>query len=112
MNNVDAYALAGLTAASARLSIRAQNIANMNTEGYRPVVPVQTAEAAGPVVRPVQLPPDRAQQRIPGTDFVEPGTSIEGEIVDTIETSVAYKASAKVLKTGQELDKALLDILA
>jgi flagellar basal body rod protein FlgC len=112
MNSIDGYALAGLNAVSTRISIRAENIANLGTEGYRPIAPMQTAEAAGPVVHAVQTPPDRAQKKLPGTDLVEPGTSLEGELVDTIESTVVYKVSAKVLKTSQELDKALFDIIA
>jgi len=111
MNSITSYALAGLTAASERVSIRAQNIANQQTEGYRPIEPVQTADAGGPVVTARQAPPDQAQQKIPGTDFVEPGTDLAGEIVDTIESSILYKANAKVLKTSAELDKSLLDIV-
>ena len=112
MNSIDGYAIAGLNAASTRLSIRAQNIANIGTEGYLPVAPVQTAEAAGPVVRAVPLSPDHTQSKLPGTDLVEPGSSLEGEIVDTMVSGIAYKANAKVLKVSRELDKALLDILA
>jgi flagellar hook-associated protein FlgK len=113
MNDIMGIAVSGMRAASTRLSVHAENIANQQTEGYRPVRPVQTTGPAGEAVVQVQrLPPEQAQQRIQGTDFVVPQTSLEGEMVGTMESETAYKASAKLVKTAREMDQALFDILA
>lgn len=113
MSGILSIAVAGLQAASSRLSVHAANIANQQTEGYRPLRPVQTTGSSGePVLRAEQAPAAEAQQRIPGTDFVVSQTSLEGEMVGSLESATAYKASAKLVKTAEELDKALLDILS
>lgn len=106
------FALAGLRAASQRIQIRAENVVNVQTEGYRPAVPVQTAQAAGPIVRAERLPPERAQSVLPGTGFVLPEVSLEAEFADILVSETAYKASASLLRTSRELDQALFDILA
>jgi len=112
MNDILGIAVSGMRAASARLSVHAGNIANQQTEGYHPVRPAQTTGPTGePIVQAQRLSPDRAQQRIPGTDFVVPETSLENEMVGTMESETAYKASAKLVKTAREMDKALFDIL-
>ncbi len=95
--------LAGLRAAELRVSVRAQNIANWQSEGYRPYVPVQTSEGAGPVVkvtRPAQLT----------GDF--PEVDLAGEIVDMQMAKHAYEASAKIIRTVDEMEKTLLDAFA
>src|SRR5262249_8485860 len=113
MSGILSMAVAGLQAASSRLSVHAANIANQQTVGYRALKPVQTTGSTGePVLRVAQASAAEAQQRIPGTDFVVPGTSLEGEMVGSLESATAYKASAKLVKTAEELDKALLDILS
>jgi hypothetical protein len=113
MSGILSIAVAGLQAASSRLSVHAANIANQQTEGYRPLRPVQTTGSSGePVLQVERAPVSDAQQRVPGTDFVVPGKSLEGEMVGSLESATAYKASAKLVKTAEELDKALLDILS
>ena len=111
MTDILGIAVSGLRAASARLSVHAENIANQQSEGYRPSRPVQTTGATGEPILQIQQTGD-PQRRLPGTDFVEPGTSLENEMVGSMESETAYKADAKLIKTARELDKALLDILA
>jgi len=105
-------ALAGLNAASTRVAVRGENIANAQSEGYRVGVPVQTAQAAGPVVRVERAPADKAQTKIPGTDLVASQVDLASELTDLIISGAAYKASAKVLKAASEMEKEALDILA
>ena len=110
MVGIMSIAMAGLNAASSRLSVHAENIANLGTEGYRPLTPVQTTGSAGePVLRAARQP--QAQQRVAGTDFVEPQSDLAAEIVGSLQSETAYKASAKLIKTAQDLDKTLLDII-
>lgn len=109
---VNSIALAGLTAATQRFSAHAQNIANQQSEGFRPVTAEQTTQETGaPVVRVRQAPPEQAQQRLQGTDFVVPQSDLATEMVGIIESETAYKASAKLLKSAQDMDQALFDVL-
>ena len=95
--------LAGLRAADARVNVRAQNIVNWQTEGYRPLVPVQTSDGAGPVVR-VTRPAELTG------DF--PFVDIASEIVDMQLAKHAYRASASIIRTVDEMSKTLLDTFA
>jgi len=96
--------LAGLRAAETRVAIRAQNIVNWQSANYRPLVPVQTtAEGGGPIVRvtrPLEL----------SGDF--PFVDIAGELVDMQLAKHAYRASAVVVRTAEEMSKTLLDTFA
>lgn len=103
MSNAMNIGIAGLRAAETRVHVRAQNIVNWQSEDYRPLVPVQTSEAAGPVVRvsrPAELTGDY------------PFVDIEAEIVDMQIAKRAYQASAKVIRTADEMSKTLLDTFA
>lgn len=95
--------LAGLKAAETRVGVRAQNIANWQSEGYRPLVPVQTSQSSGPVVkvtRPAEL----------SGDF--PYVDIASEIVDMNVAKHAYRASAQIIRTADDMQKTLLDAFA
>jgi flagellar hook protein FlgE len=95
--------IAGLRAAETRVAIRAQNIVNWQSENYRPLVPVQTSQGSGPVVevtRPAEL----------SGDF--PYVDLASEIVDMNVAKHAYRASAQIIRTADEMQKTLLDALA
>jgi len=97
--------LAGMRAAETRVNIRAQNIVNWQSENYTPQVPVQTSEGpnATPVVR-VTRPPELSG------DF--PFVDLASEIVDMQMAKHAYAASAKIVRTADEMSKTLLDAIA
>lgn len=106
------YAVSGLGAAAKRFAIRAQNIVNLQSEGYRPLLPVQTSGAGGPELRAVPLSSAYAQHHFPGTELVAPPVSLESELSDILLSKLAYKASAAMIRTQREFDDALLDIVA
>lgn len=95
--------IAGLKAAEARVSARAENIVNWQSEGYRPLVPVQTSAANGPVVK-ITRPADLTG------DF--PFVDLAAEFVDMSLAKHAYQASAKIIRTADEMQKSLLDAIA
>jgi flagellar hook protein FlgE len=98
-----AYGIAGLRAAEMRVSARAQNIVNWQSQNYRPIVPHQTTGASNePVVKITRA-------ELSG-DF--PFVDLENEIVDMQMAKRAYQASAKVIRTADEMSKTLLDALA
>jgi hypothetical protein len=95
---------AGLRAAEARVNVRAQNIANWLSEDYRPLEPEQTTDESGaPRVR-VSRPPE-LQGEYPVVDTAS-------ELVDMKMAQRAYEASAKVMRTADEMSKTLLDAFA
>jgi flagellar hook-associated protein FlgK len=96
-------AVAGLRAAETRVHVRAQNVVNWLSEGYVRQVPVQTSQAGGPVVR-VQRPAELSG------DF--PYVDLATELVDMQLAKHAYRASAKVVRTADEMTRSLLDVIA
>lgn len=111
------FALAGLQAASTRVSVRAQNIANVQTPNYQPAVPVQTSTAVGPVVTI-----ERQSGSVPGNttspgnlapdlNFPVSSVQLESEISDLAISKNAYKAAALVLRTANEITEETLDLL-
>ena len=77
--------IAGLKAADMRVNIRAQNIVNWQSQGYQPLVPVQTSQGSGPVVKVTKA---ELSTEFPQVDLAE-------EIVDMNVAQTAYEASAK-----------------
>lgn len=114
------YATAGMQAATDRVSIRAGNIANVLTPGYRAVGVNQEATASGPVVTPRAPAEGSASAYAPAlspeaaTSFFEnpSDVSLERELVDMTMAKHAYKASAQVTKTVSEMQDALLDMFS
>jgi flagellar hook-associated protein FlgK len=96
-------AIAGLHAAETRVAVRATNIVNWQSQGYQPLVPVQTSQGAGPVVRVTR--PTVSAGEFPLVDLAT-------EMVDMTMAKHAYRASAHIIRTVDEMEKTLLDALA
>lgn len=105
MTNISNIAVSAFRAADARFAARAENIANANTEGYRTLTPEQISTAVGPVVRI-----SRAEKARPGDK--QPEVDLARELTDLIAIKYDYKAAAILLRTEDELNGKLLDILA
>ena len=103
MTSIFNIGLAGLKAAETRVSARAQNIVNWQSVDYRPLVPVQTSAANGPLVK-ITRPADLTG------DF--PFVDLAAEFVDMSLAKHAYQASAKIIRTADEMQKTLLDAIA
>lgn len=131
--------LAGMQAAADRVAIRANNIANVSTPGYRAEEVVQKSTPSGPVVSsrpPLDVSTQAASTAVAVDDAqsaeaqssnseTEPVTSeeiqasfysdisdvvLEAELVDMMAAEHAYKASAKVTNTIGQMEDTLLDI--
>ena len=118
----------GLMAQQKVLGAHAQNIANMHSTGtvsggknaYIPVDPVQISggNGGGPRVelRPVDPPgytvyaPPSAVSDKDGLVTV-PNISLDDQLIGTMQASHAYKANLAAIRTQDDMDKALLDIL-
>jgi len=112
MINALQIGLSGMRAAVTQLDASAANIANMNTKGYVPVEAVQSSSANGGVqasIQPQALSPEMqaAIADIPGgaEDFVS--DAVQMRMAET-----AYKASAKVIETANQMQDVLLAALS
>ncbi len=122
--------LAALQAASARVKVASENLANQNStttrvdgtvvnEPYKPQRVVQTSENGVPKVT-VQTAANPTQKlylpESPQADeygFVEaPNVDQAQELVDLKIASYDYKASLKAIKIQDDIQQALLDILS
>ena len=96
MNALSSIALSGIQAAQTRLNASANNIANMNTDGFRrDEVSAQAVEGGG-----VAVSVGKAGRS--GTDLVQ-------DIVEQKMAALEFKANVQVLKTSAQVMGTLLD---
>lgn len=99
MSSVLDIALTGLQAASTRIGVSANNVANSTTPGFKADEVVQSSQENGGVIVDV---------RSTGVE----GVSLDQEVANQLVASYDYKANLQVIKTQKELDQSLLDITA
>ena len=124
MNPVLSTALSGLQAATRRVGVSANNIANALTsrpasspEGAFRAQRVVASAVPGGGVKTTVTDKDPATLRgpdpsVPGGVSVFPNVDFAEEAVNQIVAVASYKANAAVIRTQQEIDDALLDIKA
>ena len=99
--------VSGLHAARTVLDVSAHNIANVNTDGFRPQrAELRALEPRAGVEATVTQAPDAPTA--PGIS----GTELPVEMVNTFIARHTYAANAQMLNTLSERDRYLLDILA
>lgn len=130
MNGILPIALSGLSAATTRLTASAQNVANAGTSGstpagggtppYQPWLVVQTSTTSGGVAANLQrssappletYAPESAQADADGM-IALPDVDYASEAVDQVSAMASFKANLAVVRTADEMQKALLDTLA
>lgn len=111
MTNISNIAVSGIRAAGARFAASAENIANASSRGYVPLRPEQISTAAGPLVRVNKSEKLRPNAQRP-EDEQQPGVDTAREFAAIIASKYDFKAAVKLLRTADELNGALLDILA
>ena len=96
--NINAIALSALNAFEKKLAVTANNIANMNTEDFKP------SEAAMH---------DNANQGVYVTLSQSPTAEVDlaKEMVSLMMAKQGIEANLKTIKTGDEINKSLLDII-
>jgi len=99
MTSVSSIALSGMNAARSSLNASAQNIANLNTSGFRRQEVVQSAQSGGGVSTALT------------TANVE-GSSLATDIVSQLKAKNSFLANLAVFKTGEKMAGALLDLKA
>jgi flagellar hook protein FlgE len=99
MTAITSIAVSGVQAASTRLNVAANNIANAQTAGYRrEVVHQQSQETAGVVTS------------VGKADEV--GVDLAAELVEEMSASYQYKANLRSIQTQDQLMGSLLDLKA
>ena len=113
MSSISSIASSGLQAAQLRLDVSANNVANMNTPGYRREAVSQQAAPDNAGVR-------ATVQRVQGTQRAqdaqaaqaEKGVALEQEAVEQMSATYAFKANLQTIKTQDEMMGSLLDVRA
>lgn len=106
-------ALSGMNAAELRLRNSANNVANQNSQGFKPTDVEQTAAETGGVrVDIVEREPATLTVADEGSTQEVPNVSPEEEITQQIVASNNYKANAQVLKRATDLQETLVNITA
>lgn len=96
MSSISAIAVSGMSAAQLRLQASAHNIANLSTEGFRRQQVQQTSNPQGGV-------------RTSITQALQPGQSLEAEVVAQLKAKNDFLASLAVFRTSDRMTGSLLD---
>jgi flagellar basal body rod protein FlgC len=91
--------VSGLLAQGRRVESFARNIANVNTFPDSNNIPVDTVTIS------------RQNGGVSTADVEDPNASLESQVVGLLSAKTSYEANAKVIKTQQEIDQSLLDII-
>jgi len=101
MASVSSIAASGLRAAQVRMDASANNVANMNTPGFKRQTVDQEAVAGQGGVATTRV--GRAAQE---------GASLEADAVEQMSATYAFKANLQVLRTEDRMMGSLLDTRA
>lgn len=96
MSSISAIAVSGMSAAQLRLQASAHNIANLGTEGFRRQQVQQASNPQGGV-------------RTSITQALQPGQSLEAEVVAQLQAKNDFLASLAVFRTSDRMTGSLLD---
>lgn len=114
MLNPIEISLTGLRAFSRKLGVSAHNVANVNTDGFRPGRTQMVEEARGGVQARVENPPPAPVSFDPQGENPAPPlsqTDLGTETVQMVVAKRSYQANLKALQTAEEAEKSVLDIL-
>lgn len=96
MSSISAIAMSGLSAAQLRLQSSAHNIANLSTDGFRRQQVQQASNPLGGV-------------RTSITQAVQPGQTLEAEVVAQLQARTDFLANLAVFRTSDRMTGSLLD---
>jgi len=98
-NDISSISSSAINAYQNMLQNTASNVANLNTEGYKPRETQMQDLAGGGVVAKTTR------------DENAYSVDLSKEMVTLITADIGVKANAKVLKTAQDTQKSIVDIL-
>ncbi len=96
-----------------RLQVSANNVANLNTEGFE-ASQVVASEAAGGGVSGTIVPTGAPAPLLSrdGVVVAMSNSDLIGETVNRVSALRSYQANAAVYQTAQEMDRETLDLMA
>ena len=97
--NINTISLSALNAYEKKLNVSANNVANVNTEKFKPSEGIMNDNSDSGVYVTV------GQSASPGVDLAK-------EMADVMITQNGFKANLKTLQTSEELTKSVIDIKA
>jgi len=99
MNAISSIAVSGVQAASTRLDVAANNIANAQTPGFQRQTVHQASQETAGVVTSVGK-------------SEEIGPDLAADLVEQMSASYAYKANLRTIHTQEQMMGSLLDVKA
>ena len=109
-------AFSGLSAFQKKMDVTANNVANVDTDGFKKSRAIfQEGSNSGVTVSIQQVDTPGLVREVIRNDGIEEVESsnvdLAEELTDTISTTVAYSANTKTIKAQDEMLGSLLDIL-
>lgn len=108
--------ISALKAYDRKLTVTSDNLANLNTDGFKKRrVDFRSARPEGVQVSVRQIdtpgPPNLDAESVPGLPAEKSNVELVEEIPNLISGSRGYQANLKALKTGDEMIGTLLDMM-
>lgn len=111
-------ALSGLRGQSTKTAVSAENIANTSTHDYVPKDAVLSSSGSGVEVSIRERDDASFKTYSPDSTLADdqgfvsiPNISLEEEITNLMTAEIAYKANIGVMKTADDMQDSLLDVL-
>jgi flagellar hook protein FlgE len=116
MQIVTSNSLSALSAFGKKMAAIANNVANINSEGFKKSRALLTETPAGAVtveIAKVETPGDRVIVEEDGKTVEKEMSNVDvaQELSDSYLTKIHYQANLEVLKTDEEMLGSILDIL-
>ncbi|MBI1746372.1 MAG: hypothetical protein HYR55_07265 [Acidobacteria bacterium] len=115
LSAVFGIARSGMEAAVTRLSVAANNISNMNTDGFKAALTMDVEGPAGLGVRTtIVVPPQPGPVALgeDGRTRTLSNTDLAGDSVQIILAQRSYEANLKAFQTADQLQEATLSLMA
>lgn len=95
--------LSGMRAAQSALDVSSHNIANMNTQGFKPQQIVQSENSTGGVSTAVRAPAAKSIDTAGKPEAAASGTDAATEMVNSLQFRATFDLNAKMVKTADEM---------
>ncbi|MFZ4527054.1 MAG: flagellar basal body protein [Undibacterium curvum] len=95
--------LSGMRAAQSALDVSSHNIANMNTQGFKPQQIVQSENSTGGVSTAVRAPAAESADTAGKPEAAASGTDAATEMVNSLQFRATFDLNAKMVKTADEM---------
>lgn len=95
--------LSGMRAAQSALDVSSHNIANMNTQGFKPQQIIQSENSTGGVNAAIRAPAAESADTAGKPEAATSGTDAATEMVNSLQFRATFDLNAKMVKTADEM---------